>query len=89
MSNKKLSNEAHNPPLRKGVVSGNLPSSSEIAKIENIMYEDLEKCQTPTDLLLFISLYELEPEECEVGYNPNRQNFLRAMITKIYEFAGK
>jgi hypothetical protein len=39
MSNEKLSNEVHNPPLSKGAVSGSLLSDEEMREpIENALY---------------------------------------------------
>lgn len=66
-------------------VDSSLSSSPEIKEIEDRMFLDVKNADTPEKLLRVISFYELEPEECEVGYNPNRQNFLRLVINKIYE----
>lgn len=59
---------------------------SEVDKIEERIMDELNTCDTPIKLLVFISSHELEPEESSCGFNPNRQEFLRRIIDKIYQW---
>jgi len=54
---------------------------SELHPCDKPLYDGLSKCKTPKDILIFLRDYKLMPFVYDA--NPNRAEYLKAIINKI------